>query len=97
MTTSERTSIQIKTFHQEVLNAPVIYIDGVEGFLTNDHTVKINLVQDRFVNTGGLDPATPLERVTCARLVMAPDVFIMLSNWMVPLAERLQETMKQKG
>lgn len=72
---------------ENVADAPVIFIDGAQGIIANDHLVRFNLWQDRAVIEGG----GPVKRIVCARLVMSHSVFQQLTKW---LSEHAAEVAK---
>ena len=76
-------------------NAPVIYVDGAQTFIANEHMVKFNLIQDRLVGSAGVDPSMPLERVVCARLVMTSVAFLSLADWMGQQAAHMRDAQAQ--
>jgi hypothetical protein len=89
--TSGRQVVEISRTDEALREAPVIYIDGAQAFIASDQFVKFNLIQDLLVGGTGPTPATPLERVVCARLVMSPMVFRQLATWVADLANKLPQ------
>src|SRR5579872_1177537 len=60
--------------------APVIHVDGLEGFIYNDTIVKINITQDVMARSD-MQSAT-VERRIAAHLVLTHQVLDQIFDWL---------------
>lgn len=84
---------EIRTVDQRFGEAPVIFVDGVQGFaITTNGLVRLNLIQDQLrspvqPNEGG----DPVDRVVVARLLMTADQLYRIQQWLNQLVAQLIE------
>ncbi len=88
---TKNIEIDIKTTDQALEIAPVIHIDGAQGFFASPDVVRINLIQDRM--QAGEDAPDPIKRVVCARLVMSPGTLLAIADWFGERAREVKEAM----
>lgn len=79
---SQPLEIKIEKLDQALHTAPVIYVDGAHAFAGNDQAVRFNFFQDKLLSGEISLQGVPVERVVCARIVMAPAVFKQLVLWL---------------
>jgi hypothetical protein len=60
--------------------APVLFIDGLEGFVFNDHVVKFNAVEAVVVRA--TDQGTIVQQRTLAHLVVTHTVLDQIYHWL---------------
>lgn len=97
-------STPIENIVNAIESAPVLYVDGMQGFTLGVGTaggmVKINL----FVDLQDLVPHRPersapieatLTRRVVARLVMTPQTLVAIAEWLSPKAEETRRIVGQ--
>lgn len=87
------SAIEKEPVEQALMTAPVIYIDGVQGFSANPQLVKLNLYQDRMTSGPGVD--FPFKRIIEARLVISTANFLAIADWLSERAADVRKAMSE--
>lgn len=81
-------------FDPNLQGAPVLYVDGAQGFAVLNGVARFNLYQDRLTASPVLGTGPAETRIVAARIVMPVETAISLYKWLgdkvVPLEAQFQ-------